>query len=350
MGDWAEFVHLGRTSEDINNLAHALLLRDGIKILKAKYEEVQKGILNFAKANKKIPMLALTHGQPASPTTFGWEMNVFNARLAEGLKNLEKLTLKVKLNGATGGDNALYSAYPKINWRKFSNDFINSLNEKSGVKFVNNPFTTQIESHDTYRELFDIIRGLNLILIDFNQDIWSYISRGVIVQIPKSGEVGSSAMPQKVNPINFENAEGNLGLANSLCEFFGRKLTVSRMQRDLSDSTVERNFGVAFAHTLIALSYIQNGLSRIKVDEKAIKDELECHWEVVSESYQVILRSVGVQDGYELLKEFTRGKIADKKMMHSFIDEVTKKYKLSKEIVQKLKKITPENYIGNRSF
>jgi adenylosuccinate lyase len=224
-----EYVHLGRTSEDINNLAYALMLREGVKILKEKYQEAECEILKLAKENKKTSMLALTHGQPASPTTFGWEMNVFSARLKDNLKKLEKFELKVKLNGATGGDSALFGAYTNVNWRKFSNDFIQSLNVSDGIKFVNNPFTTQIESHDTYRELFDLIRGLNLILIDFSQDIWSYISRGVIIQIPKSGEVGSSAMPQKVNPINFENGEGNLGLVNSLCEFFGRKLTISRL-------------------------------------------------------------------------------------------------------------------------
>ncbi len=349
-----EYVHLGRTSEDINNLSYALMLREGVKILKEKYQEVEKEISKLAKENKNTSMLALTHGQPASPTTFGWEMSVFCARLKEGLKKLDTFSLKVKLNGATGGDNALVLAYPNVNWRKFSNDFVESLNHPSTIKgtlkFVNNPFTTQIESHDTYRELFDLIRGLNLILIDFSEDIWSYISRGVIVQIPKAGEIGSSAMPQKVNPINFENAEGNLGLANSLCEFFGRKLTISRMQRDLSDSTVERNFGLTFGHTKIALYFILKGLGRIKVDESAIKKELEEHWEVVSEAYQVILRSVGVQDGYELLKEFTRGKIVDKYAMHLFIEEVAEKHKLSKTVFDKLKKITPENYIGNRDF
>ena len=351
MADCAEFVHLGRTSEDINNLAHGFMLREGQALLSNKYNEVLKEISALAKANKKTSMLALTHGQPASPTTFGWEMNVFTARLQDNLKKLENFKLKVKLNGATGGDNALSIAYPKINWRKFSNDLITSFNKnEKGLKFINNPFTTQIESHDTYRELFDLIRGLNLILIDFNQDIWSYISRGVIVQIPKSGEVGSSAMPQKVNPINFENAEGNLGLANSLSEFFGRKLTISRMQRDLSDSTVERNFGLVFGHTYVALSFIQKGLGRIKVDESAMKDELEKHWEVISEAYQVILRSIGVKDGYELLKDFTRGKVVDKNAMHSFVDEIAKKHNLKDEIVLKLKKITPANYIGNRNF
>ena len=361
--DCLEYVHLGRTSEDINNLSHALILRSGVKILKEKYQEIEFEISKLAKENKKTSMLALTHGQPASPTTFGWEMNVFSARLKDNLKKLEKYELKVKLNGATGGDSALYGAYGKVNWRKFSNDFILSLNNPSvlkdtspwqgrniGLKFVNNPFTTQIESHDTYRELFDLIRALNLILIDFSEDIWSYISRGVIVQIPKSGEVGSSAMPQKVNPINFENAEGNLGLANSLCEFFGRKLTISRMQRDLSDSTVERNFGLVFGHTKIALVFISRGLSRIKIDENAMNDELEKHWEVVSEAYQVILRSVGVQEAYELLKEFTRGKNVDKDAMHSFLNEVAKKHNLSKTVFDKLKKITPQNYIGNRDF
>ena len=348
--DCVEYVHLGRTSEDINNLSYALMLRSGIKILKEKYQEVEIEISKLAKENKKTSMLALTHGQPASPTTFGWEMNVFSARLKDNLKKLEKFELKVKLNGATGGDSALYGAYGNVNWRKFSNDFIQSLNEKNSVKFVNNPFTTQIESHDTYRELFDLVRGLNLILIDFSEDIWSYISRGVIVQIPKSGEVGSSAMPQKVNPINFENAEGNLGLANSLCEFFGRKLTISRMQRDLSDSTVERNFGLVFGYVKLSLLSILKGIERLTIDKNAMKIELEKHWEVVSEAYQVILRSVGVQDGYELLKEFTRGKVPTKEAMHSFIDEVAKKHNLSKDIIQKLKKITPENYIGNRNF
>ena len=350
LSKFLEYVHLGRTSEDINNLSYALMLRDGIKIINAKYKEVEKTISDLAKENRKTSMLALTHGQSASPTTFGWEMNVFAARLRYGIKQLDEFKLKVKLNGATGGDSALYSAYPKINWRKFSNDFILSLDEKSGTKFVNNPFTTQIESHDTYRELFDIIRGLNLILIDFSQDIWSYISRGVIGQIPKAGEIGSSAMPQKVNPINFENAEGNFGLANSLCEFFGRKLTISRMQRDLSDSTVERNFGLAFGYVQIALASILKGLKRIKVNKQAMDTELEKHWEVVSEAYQVILRSVGVLNGYELLKEFTRGEIVDKNMMHSFIDELAKKNKLNKAIIEKLKKITPQNYIGNREF
>jgi adenylosuccinate lyase len=349
--DCVEYVHLGRTSEDINNLSHGLMLRSGVKILSEEYRKLIEILSKLAKTHKNTSMLALTHGQPASPTTFGWEMNVFTTRLNVYLKQLNEFNLKIKLNGATGGDNALYSAYPNKNWRKFSDDFISSLNEKNKeIKFLNNPFTTQIESHDTYRELFDIIRGLNLILIDFAQDIWSYISRGVIVQIPKSGEVGSSAMPQKVNPINFENAEGNLGLANALCEFFGRKLTISRMQRDLSDSTVERNFGLVFGHTKLSLISITRGLERIKIDEKAIKAELEKHWEVVSEGYQVILRSAGVLDGYELLKEFTRGKVIDKNAMHLFIDEVSQKYKLPKNIAEKMKKITPDNYIGNRNF
>lgn len=350
LADCLEYVHLGRTSEDINNLSYALILRDGIKILSAKYKEVEKAISKLAKANRKTSMLSLTHGQPASPTTFGWEMNVFAERLRQGIKKLDAFELKVKLNGATGGDNALSAAYPKINWRKFSNDFISNLNEKGGIKLINNPFTTQIEPHDTYRELFDIIRGLNLVLIDFSQDIWSYISRGIIVQVAKAGEVGSSAMPQKVNPIKFENAEGNLGLANSLCEFFGRKLTISRMQRDLSDSTVERNFGLVFGHVKVALSYILKGLGRIKVDKNMTKEELEKHWEIVSEAYQVILRSAGVKDGYELLKEYTRGKVIDKEMMHLFVSKVAKEYKLPKNIVDKLRKITPENYTGNRNF
>ncbi|MBP9715475.1 MAG: adenylosuccinate lyase [Candidatus Pacebacteria bacterium] len=348
--DLVEYVHLGRTSEDINNIAYAFILRQGIKIINSQYKKVESLLETLAKENKKTPMLALTHGQPASPTTFGWEMNVFKTRLNYGLKQLNSFKLKVKLNGATGGDNALYNAYPKINWRKFSNDFIKSLNNKGEIEFTNNPFTTQIESHDTYRELFDIMRGVNLVLIDFSRDMWSYISRGVIVQIPKAGEVGSSAMPQKVNPIDFENAEGNLDLANSLCEFFGRKLTISRLQRDLSDSTVERNFGLVFGHTKIALLSLEKGLSRVKVDKLAMDSELEKHWEVVSEAYQVVLRAHGILDGYELLKEYTRGKNVDKSSMHLFIDEISKKNNLPKTLIEKLKKITPQNYIGNRDF
>ena len=348
--DLVEYVHLGRTSEDINNIAYAFMLRHGIKIVNSQYKKVESLLETLAKENKKTPMLALTHGQPASPTTFGWEMNVFKTRLNYGLKQLDTFKLKVKLNGATGGDNALHNAYPKVNWRKFSSDFVKSLNNKGEMEFVNNPYTTQIESHDTYRELFDIIRGMNLVLIDFSRDMWSYISRGVIVQIPKAGEVGSSAMPQKVNPIDFENAEGNLDLVNSLCEFFGRKLSISRLQRDLSDSTVERNFGLVVGHTKIALLSLEKGLGRVKIDKVAMDTELENHWEVVSEAYQVILRSHGILDGYELLKEYTRGKNVDQTAMHSFIDIIAKKNNLSKTIIDKLKKITPQNYIGNRNF
>lgn len=344
------YVHLGRTSEDINNLAYALMLRDGIKIISEKYKDVEKEISRLARENKRLSMLALTHGQPASPTSFGWEMKVFSERLRQGIERLDSFELKVKLNGATGGDNALYVAYPKINWREFSSGFISGLNEKNAIQFVNNPFTTQIEPHDTYRELFDIIRGLDIILIDFCRDVWSYISRGIIVQIPKDKEVGSSAMPQKINPINFENAEGNLDLANSLCEFFGRKLPVSRLQRDLSDSTVERNFGLVFGHVKIALMFIEKGLGRIRIDQNKIKTELENHWEVVSEAYQVILRSAGIENGYELLKDFTRGKIVDKNAMHSFIENMSKEQKLPEKIIEKLRKITPHNYIGNRNF
>jgi adenylosuccinate lyase len=350
LSDCLEYVHLGKTSEDINNLAYALMLRDGVSIIIEKYKEVEKIISKQAILNKKTSMLALTHGQPASPTTFGWEMNIFSERLSYGIKQLNNFKLKVKLNGATGGDNALNIAYPKISWRKFSNDFILDLNKKGTTQFVNNPFTTQVESHDTYRELFDLIRGLNIILIDFSRDMWSYISRGIIIQIPKEGEIGSSAMPQKVNPIDFENAEGNLDLANSLCEFFGRKLPISRLQRDLSDSTVERNFGLVFGHVLVSLTSLIKGMGRVRVDKDFINTELGKHWEVVSEGYQVLLRSVGISDGYELLKEFTRGKIVDKNAMHSFVDKIAMKHNLSEDIILKLKKITPNNYIGNRNF
>jgi adenylosuccinate lyase len=263
--------------------------------------------------------------------------------------------LLVKWNGATGGDNALYAAHPEIDWREFSRRFIKSISLNNGVDcrsfwFDINEYTNQIEPHDTYAELFGILQEANVILISFAQNMWSYISREVFVQKAVDGEVGSSAMPQKINPINFENAEGNLGVANALFGFFSAKLPISRYQRDLSDSTVERYFGVAYAGTMIALKALSAGLSRLSINQYYLHNELEEHWEVIAEAYQVILRREGIKGGYELLLDLTRGKKITKKILHKFIDKLYLEGKLSEKATNELKAITPHNYIGNRNF
>jgi adenylosuccinate lyase len=287
-------------------------------------------------------MLARTHGQPASPTTFGKEMRVFTARLEKGLAGLESIKIQAKLNGATGNYNAHVTAFPKVDWIAFSKKFIESLNKTRTQKLEPNLVTTQIECHDSYVAVFDTIRRVNTILLDFNQDIWRYISDEWIVQKKKEGTVGSSTMPHKVNPIKFENSEGNLGVANALFEFFARKLPVSRLQRDLSDSTVERNFGVAFSHSLIAYEYLLKGLSQISVNEKKIREELEIHPEVIAEAIQTILRREGVKMPYEQLKALTRGRKVTLEDFRKFIDGLDVSEKVKKE----LRKITPLNYTG----
>ncbi|MBU4501926.1 MAG: adenylosuccinate lyase, partial [Nanoarchaeota archaeon] len=249
--DCLEWIHFGLTSEDINNMAYGLMLSDSLEnIMIPKIETLQEKIEKLAQEHKNVPMLARTHGQPASPTTLGKEFKVYSSRLERQIQQLKKYHITVKFNGATGNYNAHKIAYPKINWQAFSKKFINSFNKDRQIKLKPNLITTQIEPHDTYAELFDNMKRINVILTDFNQDIWRYISDDWITQKPVKGDVGSSTMPHKVNPIDFENSEGNLGLANTLFEYFGRKLPISRLQRDLSDSTVERNFGLAFAHTL----------------------------------------------------------------------------------------------------
>lgn len=349
--DLIGFVHLGLTSEDINNIAYAMMLREGLGALLDYYGQVSHDILMLAEDHKSSPMLALTHGQPASPTTFGWEMKVFHNRLLKYREKLKDFKISVKWGGATGGHNALCLAYPEIDFRDFSYNFVRYLNVGEGInKFEFNPYTTQIEPHDTYAELFSTLSILNTILIDFSRDIWMYISRGVIKQRVIDGEVGSSAMPQKVNPINFENAEGNLGMANAMFDFFRNKLPVSRLQRDLSDSTVERNFGSAFANTLIGLKAIHAGIKRLTVDEAKMHSELGDCWEVVAEGYQVVLRVNGAAEGYELLKDFTRGKKMTKELMHQFVDHLFISKVINKSTALSLKEITPMNYIGNRSF
>ena len=339
-----EWVHFATTSEDTNNIAYALMLRDGLNdVMIPVLETIQEKLAGYAKEYKNLPMLSRTHGQSASPTTLGKEMAVYAFRLERQIKMLSSFKILAKLNGATGNYNAHVAAFPKTDWTGFSKKFITSLNSgKKGVMLEANLLTTQIESHDTYAELFDIIRRVNMILIDFNQDMWRYISDAWIIQKPKAGEVGSSTMPHKVNPIDFENSEGNLGMANALCHFFSTKLPVSRLQRDLSDSTVERNFGSAFGYSLIAYASLRKGLSKIAVSEANICHVLNNHPEVIAEAIQTVLRREKVAMPYEKLKELTRGRAVTMAEFKTFIEALDVSPKVKKELLA----ITPENYIG----
>ncbi len=337
LGDVLEWIHFGLTSEDVNNIAYALMLKESAaEDLTPAINEIVKNLNGLAEKHKDLPILARTHGQPASPTTFGKEMKVFVSRLERQLSQLSGLKLQGKLSGATGNWNAHAAAYPQADWRAFSRKFI------EGLGLEPNLTTTQIEPHDSYVEMFDILRRINTILIGLDQDIWRYISDGWLTQKPKEGEVGSSTMPHKVNPIDFENSEGNLGLANALFEFFARKLPVSRLQRDLSDSTVERNFGSAFAYSLIAYNSLLKGLGKISVNESRVREELEKHPEVIAEAIQTILRREGVEMPYEKLKELTRGREVSMEDFAKFIDGLDVKDAVKAE----LKQITPLNYIG----
>lgn len=356
--DILEWVHFGLTSEDTNNLAYALILRDALsQIILPAISSIVATIETFAKRYKNLPMLARTHGQPASPTTFGKEFKVICERLKKYSEILENVKISCKLNGATGNYNAHVAAFPKVDWIKFSQKFIIDLNslsfrERAGMRakklkssilnLQSNFFTTQIEPHDSYIEIFDCLRHINTILIGFNQDIWRYISDGWIVQKPPKDSVGSSTMPHKINPIKFENSEGNLGVANALLNHFSIKLPISRLQRDLSDSTVERNFGVALAHCLIAYEYLLKGLSQITVDTKKVRADLNAHPEVLAEAIQTILRREGAKMPYEQLKALTRGKQITLTDLHRFIDNVDIQPLVKKE----LKKLTPSTYIG----
>lgn len=341
--DSLEWVHFGLTSEDINNLAYALMLRDCLEqVITPAVEKVKTSLDELANKHKGLAMLARTHGQPASPTTFGKEFKVFSSRIQTRLEGLVSIKILAKLNGASGNYNAHFVAYPKVDWLEFSENFVNSFNQDEKQKLEVNLITTQIECHDSYVAVFDTLRRINSILLGFNQDMWRYISDEWIVQKAVAGEVGSSAMPHKVNPIKFENSEGNLGLANALFEFFARKLPISRLQRDLSDSTVERSFGTALAHSLIGYENILQGLERVEVNINKVKQDLESHPEVVAEAIQTVLRREGVAMPYEKLKELTRGKKVTMDDFSNFIDAL----EVSDKIKQELKKITPSNYIG----
>ncbi len=341
-----EWVHFGLTSEDVNNLSYALMLKDGItRGLMPSLNEIILNLTSQAKKYKNLPMLSRTHGQPASPTTFGKEMRVFKERLQRQANKLKSQTILCKLNGASGNYNAHMAAFPKVNWIKFSQKFISHLNSLGPKTFLNlepNLYTTQIEPHDSYIEIFDTFRRINTILVDFNQDIWRYISDGWITQKTVAGEIGSSAMPHKVNPINFENSEGNLGLANALFNHFANKLPISRLQRDLSDSTVQRNFGTALAHSIIAYKYLLKGLAKISPDPQKMAADLEKHPEVIAEAIQTVLRREGVKMPYEQLKELTRGENVTLNDIHRFINNL----EISDRVKKELKEFTPHSYTG----
>ncbi|HEU4716724.1 MAG TPA: adenylosuccinate lyase [Bacteroidia bacterium] len=333
-----EFVHFGLTSQDINNTATPMMIRDAWKnTLFPLLENVLHSLEKMAAEWENIPMLAHTHGQPASPTRLGKELRVFTERLKEQLRLLEMVPFSAKFGGATGNFNAHHVAYPSVDWKKFGDDFIASLGLKRSHP------TTQIEHYDNLAAFFDGLKRINTILIDLSRDFWQYISMNYFRQKVKEGEVGSSAMPHKVNPIDFENAEGNLGFANAIFEHLSAKLPVSRLQRDLTDSTVLRNAGVPFAHTIIALKSLQKGISKLLLNEDALNKDLEQNWAVVAEAIQTILRREGYPKPYEALKDLTRGNASvTKDSMHAFIDRLS----VSDEIKKELKKITPQNYTG----
>ena len=341
--DIAEWTHFALTSEDINSASYGMALRASLQsAIFPALSEIQAALGALAKEHAGTPMLARTHGQSASPTTFGKEMRVFETRLARQLEQLHSRSILVKFGGATGNYNAHVAAMPDVDWREFSRKFVVRLNVGYKIPLELNEFTTQIEPHDTYAELFDNLRRIDTILLDLSQDVWRYISDGWLTQKTKEGEVGSSAMPHKVNPIDFENAEGNLGLANALFNHFSNKLPVSRLQRDLSDSTVERTFGSAFAHSLIAYASFARGLEKLSVNEEAVRSDLTAHPEVLAEAIQTILRREGVEVPYEKLKELTRGREVTLEDFAKFIDGLA----LASTVKKQLKALRPENYIG----
>lgn len=343
MADKACLLHFALTSEDINSLCYALMIRDSLEYcLLPALKDLLCLINQFSADYADDVLLARTHGQAAVPTTFGKEFKVFYYRLNRQINHLKKQKISCKFGGAVGCYNAHYAAFPKVDWQEFSQNFIESFNKGRNCKIFLWEVSTQIDPHDTYAELFDNLRRINRILADFAQDIWLYISRGLIKQKTVEGEVGSSTMPQKVNPIDFENAEGNLGLADALFEFFSRKLTVSRLQRDLSDSTVLRNIGSAFGYCLTAYGSVKKGLGRIRPDTAAAQKEVSEHPEVLAEALQTLLRAWGKADAYEKLKTFTRGKKITQKDLENFI----KSLKLNKTQQKILLNLKPLDYTG----
>lgn len=340
---WQEFIHFGLTSQDINNTSIPLSIKEANEqVYLPHIKRVIQNLEALASDWKEVPMLAHTHGQPASPTKLGKEIMVFVERLKVQLQQLEQVPYSAKFGGATGNFNAHYVAYPHIDWRGFGNDFV-----VRKLHLKRSQFTTQIEHYDNLASLFDAYKRINTILIDLSRDVWTYVSMEYFKQKVNKNEVGSSAMPHKVNPIDFENAEGNLGLANAIFEHLSAKLPISRLQRDLTDSTVLRNVGVPIAHTIISLSSIEKGLSKLLLNEAALNRHLESNWAVVAEAIQTILRREGYPKPYEKLKELTRGANG---INQASIAEFIETLDVAESIKLELRKITPQNYTGLTQF
>jgi adenylosuccinate lyase len=334
----SEFIHFACTSEDINNTSHGLMLTGARKeVILPKLKEVVAALTALALANASVPMLSRTHGQPASPTTLGKEMANIAKRLERAIGNIEKVSFLGKMNGAVGNYNAHLSAYPDVDWEAFSKEVIE---KRLGLEF--NPYTIQIEPHDYMAELFDAIARANTILLDMNRDIWGYISVGYFKQKTKAGEIGSSTMPHKVNPIDFENSEGNLGIANALLKHLSEKLPVSRWQRDLTDSTVLRNLGTALGHSLLAYDSALRGLGKLETNPSRLAEDLDNCWEVLAEPIQTVMRRFGVPNPYEQLKELTRGKGITPEGLKVFIQKLD----IPADAKKSLLEMTPATYVG----
>lgn len=334
----AEFIHFACTSEDINNTSHGMMIksaRDEV-VLPALQAVIDK-LRSMAHENAALPMLARTHGQTASPTTLGKEIANIVSRLQRAASKIKSVEIMGKMNGAVGNYNAHYAAYPEFDWERFSKHVVEKY-----LGLTYNEYTIQIEPHDYIAELFDAIARVNTILIDMNRDVWNYISLGYFKQVTKAGEVGSSTMPHKVNPIDFENSEGNLGVANALLKHMAEKLPISRMQRDLTDSTVLRNIGIALGYTVLAYDSCLRGLNKLQVNADKISKDLENSWEVLAEPVQTVMRRYGIKNPYEQLKALTRGKGIEKQDLHAFIQKLA----LPEEAKEKLMKLTPATYTG----
>jgi adenylosuccinate lyase len=339
IGEAKEFVHFGLTSQDINNTAVPMSIMDALKdiylpSLNNLVDDIEKLSIQFS----SVAMLAKTHGQPASPTRLGKELYVFVERIVQQLEILKSVTHAGKFGGATGNFNAHHVAYPKIKWKEFADNFL-----KEKLKLDRSQTTTQIEHYDHLASLFDVVKRINNIILDLNRDMWTYISMDYFKQKIKEGEIGSSAMPHKVNPIDFENSEGNIGIANAILEHLSSKLPVSRLQRDLTDSTVLRNIGVPFSHGLIAILSTQKGLNKLLLNKEAIDKDLDNNWAVVAEAIQTILRREGIKNPYELLKDLTR---KNERITKNSMKEFVKNLNVSKEIKDELERISPFNYTG----
>ena len=333
-----EFIHFACTSEDINNLAYALMLREARgQVLLPRLDELIRAIAELAHANAELPMLSRTHGQPASPTTLGKEMANVVHRLRRQREQIADVALMGKINGAVGNYNAHLIAYPEVDWPAFAEAFVRDL----GLEW--NRYTTQIEPHDYMAELFDAIARFNVVLIDFARDLWGYISLGYFRQRTVAGEVGSSTMPHKVNPIDFENAEGNFGIANALFDHLAAKLPVSRWQRDLSDSTVLRNLGVGIAHSAIGYASLLRGIGKLEANPERLQQDLDATWEVLAEAVQTVMRRYGIEQPYEKLKELTRGKGIDAESLQAFIEGL----EIPPAAREQLSRLTPASYTGN---